>query len=378
MADLDGGAVRARFPSERFYRPELDALRFFAFLGVFIFHGVPRSAERYHAAGISHWFSNVAIAVAGFGAYGVDLFFALSAYLITSLLLRERETLGSVDVRRFYCRRILRIWPLYFSFLAFSVLLALVPSTRQTLSLHYIVGYCLLAGNWIDAIYGRPVSVAGPLWTVSIEEQFYLLWPLVMRRATVRGMTEIAIGLLMVDSIYRIAIAAWGFPLAAMKASTFARIDPIALGILLAIFSSKIPQLTTWQRAALLVCGWAAFVAVYALCSSNAWRLTLGFPVTALASGAILVSFLGSQHALVNNKLLLYLGKISYGLYVIHEFGYWCATLILHPSTPEGKLLEMCLALIVTLLLAAISYRWLESPFLRLKERFSYVPSRPV
>src|SRR6266853_3633744 len=132
---------------ERFYRPELDVLRFFAFLGVFIFHAAPRTMDFYNAAGYPHWLSSLLIPMFGAGAYGVDLFFALSAYLITSLLLRERAATGALDLRGFYLRRILRIWPLYLSFVAFAALAALVIP-GQRLPAHYVLGYCLLAGNW--------------------------------------------------------------------------------------------------------------------------------------------------------------------------------------------------------------------------------------
>ena len=114
--------------SARFYRPELDVLRFFAFLGVFIFHSAPRTMDFYNAAGYPHWLSSLLIPAFGAGAYGVDLFFALSAYLITSLLLRERAATGALDLRGFYLRRILRIWPLYLAFVAFAAIFAaLVP-----------------------------------------------------------------------------------------------------------------------------------------------------------------------------------------------------------------------------------------------------------
>src|ERR1700704_2006955 len=84
---------------ERFYRPELDALRFSAFLGVFIFHAAPHTMDFYDAAHAPRWLSNLLIATFGAGAYGVDLFFALSAYLITTLLLRERVATGTLDLR---------------------------------------------------------------------------------------------------------------------------------------------------------------------------------------------------------------------------------------------------------------------------------------
>src|SRR5579871_6137530 len=107
---------------ERFYQPELDALRFFAFFGVFLFHAAPRYIEFYDHAGAPRWLGNLLISAFGAGAFGVDLFFALSAYLITSLLLRERNATGTLDLRGFYMRRILRIWPLYFAFIAFAAI----------------------------------------------------------------------------------------------------------------------------------------------------------------------------------------------------------------------------------------------------------------
>ena len=93
---------------------------------------------------------------------------------------------------------------------------------------------------------------------------------------------------------------------------------------------------------------------------------------------AILLSVIGSQHSLLKNQQLLYLGKISYGLYVIHEFAHFCAIRLVHASTPLMVLVQSGAGLVLTILLAAASYRWLESPFLKLKERFSHVQSRPV
>src|SRR5579864_3511176 len=149
--------------AERFYRPELDALRFFAFFSVFIFHAAPRTLDFYSAAGAPAWLSNLLISIFGAGAYGVDLFFALSAYLITSLLLRERATTDALDLRGFYLRRILRIWPLYLAFVAFAAIIGLIiPS--QHLPFHYVAAYCLLAGNWSYVFYGLPASFAVPLW----------------------------------------------------------------------------------------------------------------------------------------------------------------------------------------------------------------------
>jgi peptidoglycan/LPS O-acetylase OafA/YrhL len=106
--------------------------------------------------------------------------------------------------------------------------------------------------------------------------------------------------------------------------------------------------------------------------------MAVGHPFTALASAAVLLSVLGAQHGFFRNRTLLYLGKISYGLYVLHEFAHFCAIRLVHASTPLMVLAQSLIGLALTILLAAASYRWLESPFLRLKERFAHVQSRPV
>jgi peptidoglycan/LPS O-acetylase OafA/YrhL len=374
-------AERARAP--RFYAPELDVLRFFAFFGVFVFHAAPRTPEFYATAGYPSWLSTFLISTFGAGAYGVDLFFALSAYLITSLLLRERSVSGKVDLRGFYIRRILRIWPLYLGFVAFAAIMArLLPG--QDLPLRYVAGYALLAGNWIYVLYGLPVSFAIPLWTVSIEEQFYLAWPLALRKATIRATALVALGLLLAANVWRIVLVLTAAPAQAMEYNTFTRLDPIALGVLIALFKNKLPRLSRGQRIVLLAGGVAMWIATFwcTVClfpsKFSTWQSAAGHFVTALASAAILLSVMDAQHAFFRNAWLRYLGKISYGLYVLHEFAHYCAMRLLPASTPWQVIGQSALGLVLTLLLAAASYRWLESPFLRLKERFAHVQSRPV
>jgi peptidoglycan/LPS O-acetylase OafA/YrhL len=368
---------------ERFYQPELDALRFFAFFGVFVFHAAPRYLEFYDAAGSPRWLSNPLISVFGAGAFGVDLFFALSAYLITNLLLREREKTGVLDVRGFYLRRILRIWPLYFAFIAFAAIVGgLVP--QQHLPAHYVVSYYLLAGNWSYVLWGLPASFAIPLWTISIEEQFYLAWPLAMGKASVRALAWMAVGVLVVANVWRGYLAVTGASVDAMEYTTFTRLDPIAWGILLALFSHKLPHLSRGWRVALLCAGVIACVAEYGLVvllnppKGSNWKLAMSHPVTAIASATVLLAVLGSQNSFLRQSWLLYLGKISYGLYVVHEFAHLCAKMIRPASTPLQVAEQSVIGLALTILLAAASYRWLESPFLRLKERFAHVQSRPV
>ena len=373
-------------PSSRsFYRPELDALRFAAFLGVFLYHAMPHDASAYESTG---QFAPWVAAIFRSGSFGVDLFFGLSAYLITSLLLREKEIRGSLDVKSFYLRRILRIWPLYFGFLVLAISLKWLGFRTQSLTAPYIAGYAALAGNWVYAAYGLPRSVAVPLWSVSIEEQFYLLWPLAIRRCSRRMMAYTACFLLIVGSCYTATLMLLTNrtpPGYALEYNTFTRLDPIALGILLALlFAYRTPSLSPIGRAGLFSLGAATWIVVSRYCEfkvrspANVLDNLLGRPAIALATIAILVATLGARGFPIN-RATLYLGKISYGLYVIHEFGLLVATKLLEQHrVPLGSVVIPAAGLFVTIVLAALSYRWLEAPFLSLKERFSHVDSRPV
>jgi peptidoglycan/LPS O-acetylase OafA/YrhL len=368
--------------SERFYQPELDALRFFAFFGVFVFHAAPHTRAFYDAAHIPVWLGSFLISAFGAGAYGVDLFFALSAYLITSLLLREREQVGDVGLRSFYMRRILRIWPLYLSFLLFAAIVGWIfPSQR--IEARYLLGFTLLAGNWVYVFTGLPHSFVIPLWTVSIEEQFYLIWPVVVRRATAQWLALIAGVVLLISHLLRGWIAWSQSPANWMEYSTFTRLDPIALGILLALFA-KVPGMTRTIRAFLLLTGISSMITAYAMTTldleltRSTWQLAVSHSLTAAGSLAILISFLGSTNRFLRSATLTYLGKISYGLYVVHELAHLLAKLTIPAATPIRVLIQSAVGLVFTVAIAAASYRWLESPFLRLKERFARVQSRPV
>lgn len=127
------------------YRPELDALRVVAFLGVFATHSMSRAASDYPAFGVLAF---VPAALASAGLYGVDLFFVLSAYLITSLLLAEHTRTGRIDRRAFYARRILRIWPLYFAALAAAAVITPHILPKDGLTPGALLAFAVFGGNW--------------------------------------------------------------------------------------------------------------------------------------------------------------------------------------------------------------------------------------
>jgi peptidoglycan/LPS O-acetylase OafA/YrhL len=363
----------------RFYQPELDGLRFYAFLGVFVYHTLPSQPGFYRSLHLPMpWLWG---AVVKSGAAGVDLFFALSAFLITALLLRERQQTGSVSLRLFYIRRILRIWPLYFAVLALGDVLAhFIPG--QHLPWYYIAGYVLFVGNWVSAALGNPKSICGPLWTVSIEEQFYLIWPLLMSILSRRSMIVAAMVTLLLASVSRIGFMLYGWSGGFIYYGSISRCDALALGILLALFADRLPRFTRGARWLLLAGGLTAWVI------SSAWlneqpgpvdmRMVLGRLIVSLAAGAILYACLGSHSKVARDSRVVGLGKISYGLYMLHPTAILIALSLLHPVRGGQLLAAKGLGFVLTVVLALVSYRWVESPFLRLKDKFATVLSRPV
>ena len=378
-------ATDDRARSAPFYRPELDGLRFFAFLAVYIVHTVGFGIEHPHKQ-LPNWLGDLMGTIGLAGVFGVDLFFVLSSYLITELLLRERAARGELDVKAFYIRRMLRIWPLYFLFVfAAYALTFVVPS--EGLTWKHVLGYLLFVGNWVYFL--MPVTtVAAPLWSVSLEEQFYLIWPWVIRRSGARRVATFALGMMAVALVSRLAMGFLHPTFDWVTKNSFTRIDGIAVGALLAVaLHGRMPGLSAAARAALLfgcigVLLWIAHSFGLSRLPVRLVPLMLGWPLAALACGGILVSVLGSSDAFtapLRSGPLVYLGRISYGLYVFHELVLKLGDRLFPNHTVSGvqMLAHWLFGLGGTIGLAAASYRWIESPFLRLKRRrFTVVASR--
>jgi len=375
-------AALARAGKGSFYRPELDVLRFFAFLAVFLFH-FNHPVDFYVQHGVPHAIALAATSLIEAGVFGVDLFFVLSAYLITELLFREKDLCGSLDVRGFYLRRILRIWPLYFFYIGLALIPAFNPNHAFTG--RDVAAYLLLAGNWSVVAWGWPLhSIIGPLWTVSIEEQFYLLWPPIVRSLSRNRLASAAIGMLIISTATRIAMVALHCGMNSVWCNTLSRLDPIAAGIIVAaILRGGVPHFRPGMRLGMLVVGTIPLALV-----ANYWKIhepdhlewiptLLGFPVVAISCTLIMLAMLAAK--LQMPRALLYLGKISYGLYVYHALGNVLSNMLIPVHTAFIQLaLRPVAALVITIVLASASYAFLETPFLNLKKRFAHIDSRPI
>ncbi len=377
---------RAAPDEDRFYHPELDGLRFLAFLAVFVHHALPVAGGSPGSL-VDLWVHGV---LRG-GAAGVDLFFALSAFLVTELLLRERERRGRIDVGAFYVRRTLRIWPLYYGFLAFCVWFEPHVVGNDGLRPEYAWPFAAFVGNWAIAWHDAlPNSSALILWSVSMEEQFYLAWPILLRACRTRTrVVLLSLVLLVVANVARCVLGEAGLSASRLSAISFTRMDAFAAGALLAgCLGGGAPRFAARKRWLLFASGGVLIVAAsvyFEVQPVVARPERMLYPLRTLGVAAILVATLqpvGTARGLLATPAVVYLGRISYGLYVFHLL-----VVLLVFQLPETFLYRygflgaaatvLGVSLSATIALAAVSYHFLERPFLSWKERFARVASRP-
>ena len=366
--------------SKRFYRPELDWLRFLAFGMVFVAHACPPNVGTYTKLGISETVVQIFIPFIRAGGYGVDLFFALSAFLITKLLLMEKDQDGTIDIRSFYIRRIMRIWPLYFAFILVAAPFDVAGSGT------YYLALLAFFGNWYQMLFLKSAAFAGPLWSVCVEEQFYVVWPALMKKNKTRHFAGIMLLLIGIAAGTRLYLFTNGGEFSSLWFNTFARLDPFALGGLLAlVLHGKSFLFSLRARAGILAFGAGLFWIAGSTLMSPRWATMLfALPVVAMASTLCILAFVGGPETQSRSRFLggwAYLGKISYGLYVFHTPALELSRRIQTLPFLDDKGLwvgQDVIACGLTLSAAMISYAILEKPFLRMKEHFAHVASRPT
>lgn len=373
-----------RVPVARFYRPELDCLRFGAFLLVFIGHILIVDNQTPH----------VLAAMKASGKLGVPLFFVLSAYLITELLLREKSATGTLDLRAFYLRRTLRIWPLYFFALAGGYVLLHRAGGLQQISPLALVAFSAFAGNWYTAFFGFLPAGMGPLWSISVEEQFYLIWPTIVRVAGRRRLILTCAGGWLISQIAVIVLCSLHEPIWPMIwANSFTHLQYFALGaILCLVFRETRMPLNMWCRAGLIASGLTILFGANVFFNTDTMSSDISvvrtWPGYAFAGLGCALLLCGCAGARLSRQMrpLVWLGKISYGLYVYHvpclllSLAVYAEVFHIHRplAGSEETMVGIAFGLPITIAVSAVSYRYLEAPFLRLKQRFEIVKSRAL
>lgn len=302
------------------------------------------------------------------GQTGVDLFFILSGFLITRILLSSKNS--QHYFRDFYIRRTLRIFPLYYGFLLFTyfalpALLQVSPPSFAKQS-----WFWLYLQNVPMTFTSLPqASGPGHFWSLAIEEHFYLFWPVAVRFLPVKTLYRFVASLCLFAFLCRCVLLSFGVGIFFF---TLCRMDALAIGALLAMLESQdrlnlIKKHLRWATAGLTVA--VAILWPSLTGSRNLYWQAVKFPIIAaffMASIGILVS--GYISSLLRLGILPRIGQISYGLYVFHPL---CFYVCFQRLGLTSFWLALPLALTVTLLVAAISFRFYEAPFLAIKERLA-------
>ena len=290
--------------------------------------------------------------------YAVILFFEISGLLITWLLLTEQDQTGSIDQLSFMKRRTLRLFPAFYVCWALSWL---VPNVAGRWFAFFYM-YDFFSAWWV--VPGTVTQVLAMCWSLGIEEKYYLIWPTVMKHVKREALIRGVLVLFVVVQIYHLVIyklgyvmwAAWGFD---------TRIDAILLGstLALAIKSGWLPPGFVFRRATL----WASVVAILVLaCMAWVHRLSYGVTLGAYPLAVILLQAIAKPPRWLNNKIATYSGKISYSLYLFNPLVIYFVTAI---PWIHSVVLRVAVAVPGSLLCAAISYHFIETPFLRIKAR---------
>ncbi|MBX7220801.1 MAG: acyltransferase [Blastocatellia bacterium] len=306
------------------------------------------------------------------GDLGVTIFFVLSGYLITTLLLKEKNKTGQIDCKAFYIRRFFRIFPVFYLYVL--VVLCLDQWQQLGLSARLYVHALTYTMNFA----GAGTWLLGHAWSLGVEEQFYLLWPWVMRAKTAT-VSRVAVGLIVLAPVARIVaykLPAWELYLL-VPFVKYA--DSLMIGAGMALLAHTNP---VWARHPILARGWFRVVAILLIFGVEYFSLQGRLGIVLLPFGRTLSSVLvaglifGAIHrtndrlfAFLNHPVMVWAGVLSYSLYV------WQQIFLYDARFPAGQVWWRMFPVNIGLvfLVSWLSYRFWESPFLRLKERFSRI-----
>lgn len=345
----------------RTYLPQIDSLRFFAALGVVNLHWC-----NVYFDGTFDW---------SFGKYGVQLFFVLSGFLITRILIQKKREQAnrSTVIKSFFMRRVLRLFPIYYLFLIYLILI------KDEFVINHAGYFFTYTANFVFAQEGLVDKWSNHVWTLCIEEQFYLLFPWVILFIRRSWEYPLALVFLMIGLGTK-AYAFW-FDQPFLYFSLPAQIDMLGAGILLGLlWENRAPilgWLGRWAGLLVLLLLVAFFIAHYT--TAGVWRLIVFTPIL-IGTCLVLVHKTatgfkgGPARVIFDNPLTQYLGKLSYGIYLYHKI-IPLSLFILLPKlgiTINNFYLEYALNFSILVLASVLSWHIIEKPLLKLKRHFKY------
>jgi peptidoglycan/LPS O-acetylase OafA/YrhL len=365
--------------------PNLDGLRFFCFLSVFFYHSFATQYEDVRTNGV---YKLIKYDLFNNGNLGVNFFFVLSGFLITYLLLTEKSQSQNVHIGKFYLRRALRIWPLFYFCIFFGFVL--FPFLKSRLGgipneTAHPIFYFLFANNLDYIKHGADSSVLSVLWSVAIEEQFYLVWPILLTFSSKKKLPYILVILIIISFLFRFFKAEND---QIIELHTFSCISDMMIGGIGAYFSFYssyfINKVTTIPKSIIILVYISTF-GVYILRREIFHLNTFTIAIDRLIISILFLFIILEQNFSVNSfykmgrfKNVSKLGQYTYGLYCLHMIGILIAATVLeklglHRQVWQVLVVEGLLSLSITLALAYISYHFYEKKFLLLKNKFAFI-----
>ena len=346
------------FKQQRFFG-SLNGLRFIAVVAV-LWH---------HIAAPSF-----GIVLSNRGPEGVTLFFAISGFLITTLLLREKERTHNIDMKKFIMRRTLRIFPLYYSVLVIYAVLVYFTADQARFDNFFgnLLSFATYTSNFfvVDAVVGGTTFAFA--WSLATEEQFYLIWPWVEKYLSSTMAVVIMLGLIML--IYTVRANGLGHN-SIGGIIVFHIMPAICFGVLAAhaldnkkVFNALYPVIGHRYASLILLVSVIAYLAL----ETNYFLLT-HFLMAALVTSCVI----REDHILspvFQNSLFVIGGTVSYGMYLMHMLTLHIVEVVFHKAGIDNVVLIFMSTVAATMMVAYMSYRYYESYFMRLKNKYQTAP----
>jgi peptidoglycan/LPS O-acetylase OafA/YrhL len=351
--------------------PHLDGLRFLAFLTVFISHIVV-----FVFPGKVQFLAQ--------GDLGVSFFFVLSGFLISYLLLVEKDGHGKINLMFFYLRRILRIWPVYYMTLLTGIILACIPFAETlfpiSFQLHDLPWYTGFIANFY-LVYGDGNTILAVLWSISVEEQFYFFWPLVFSRLQRNVMPLFLSMIIIAATCYRFFHAeAYGN----VEYGTLSVMSDLAIGALVGYSMYRYRDIQNYTST--LFSGTGRVIVVYLVLVGmiavkaymahvypvSAWYVAFEPLIFSVIFAGVIVEQNYSEHSwykVGRSRIFSYLGKISYGLYAYHMIAIFLVWYVIGGELMSQKIGIVFGSFFLTVFLAHLSYRYIERRILKLKDK---------
>jgi len=374
--------------SKRVYFPYLDVVRFIAAFMIIIYHGYEAWRGWFGEIGFLSGGTYTTLSSGGKLVHqmlrnfeiGVDVFFLLSGFLITYILIKEKERFGKINIFNFIVRRTLRIWPLYFLLIGIAPFLV---SWLDADSPNYLVN-ALFINNFHAIKTADWTYPFAHFWSICIEEHFYLVWPFIIAFIPTKHLMKVFISLIMISIAFRMySVMTMDKPWFTLYLHTLSRMDVLIIGAIGAYYYAKKPfeiNLSRYYRVLL----WVVLIGVFCLEPVVNWNTVFlaGFKkffYIAVISMLLLDYNFNAKfrHILKPNSIFHYFGKISYGIYM---YGNILLLIIMKKIMMKWEIdnlyIYMLLVTGLTLIIPAISYELIERPILKLKRKFAMIKTR--